>query len=43
MSYLFKVLMKIVLLPVVIVIFVPAYLLFIIDPDCTSFKFKWER
>lgn len=42
MSYLFNVLVKIILLPAVLVMFIPAYLLFIIDPNYRSFKFKME-
>ena len=43
MKYLISVLSKIVLLPFALIMFIPAYMLFIIDPSYKKFTFKMER
>jgi energy-converting hydrogenase Eha subunit C len=43
MKYLKSVLTKAVLFPICLIMFIPAYLMFIIDPELNKFKFKMER
>ena len=43
MKYLVSVLSKIVLFPIVVIMIVPAYVLFILDPGLKKFTFKMER
>ena len=43
MKYLVSVLSKIVLFPIALIMIIPAYMLFIIDPSYKKFTFKMER
>ena len=43
MKYIVSVLTKTVLFPIVLVMLIPTYLLFIIDPELHVFRFKMER
>lgn len=43
MKYLISVILKIILLPVTMLMMIPAYAVFIINPEFNKFKFKLER
>ena len=43
MKYAVSVLSKIVLFPIALIMFIPSYMLYIIDPSYKKFTFKMER
>lgn len=43
MKYLVSIVLKTILLPICLLLFIPAYILFIVHPEMNKFKFKMER